>query len=123
MLPIYVVIGMQEKIKLLFVCSRNQWRSPTAEQVWRKDTRVLARSAGTSSHARHTISAADVQWADVIMVMEDKHKSRIKAEFARLLDYKPIHVLDIPDEYKFMDPELVEMLEISVESLLEQHRP
>jgi predicted protein tyrosine phosphatase len=112
---------MQDKIKLLFVCSRNQWRSPTAEQVWRKDPRVLARSAGTSPNARHTISVADVQWADVILVMEEKHKSRIKAEFTRLLDHKPIHVLDIPDEYKFMDAELVEILEITVESIIENY--
>ena len=60
----------------------------------------------------------DVRWADVIMVMEEKHKSRLVAEFTRLLDNKPIHVLDIPDEYKYMDPELVEMLEQSVSSIL-----
>ena len=60
----------------------------------------------------------DVRWADVIMVMEEKHKSRLVAEFTRLLDHKPIHVLDIPDEYKFMDAELVEMLEQSVNSIL-----
>ena len=113
---------MQEKIKLLFVCSRNQWRSPTAVQVWRKDPRVLARSAGTSPNARHAISAADVQWADVIMVMEEKHKSRIKAEFTRLLDHKSVHVLDIRDEYKFMDAELVEILEMAVESIVENYR-
>jgi predicted protein tyrosine phosphatase len=117
------VMNRQEKIKLLFVCSRNQWRSPTAEQVWRTDPRVLARSAGTSLNARHTISAADVQWADVILVMEEKHKSRIKAEFMRLMDHKPVHVLDIPDEYQFMDAELVEILEITVESIIENYQP
>jgi predicted protein tyrosine phosphatase len=121
-MSLHGAINMQEKIKLLFVCSRNQWRSPTAEQVWRKDPRVLARSAGTSPNARHTISAADVQWADVILVMEEKHKSRIKAEFTRLMDHKPVHVLDIPDEYKFMDAELVEILEIAVESIIESYQ-
>lgn len=50
--------------------------------------------------------------------MEEKHKSRLVAEFTRLIEGKPIHVLDIPDEYKFMDPELVEMLEQSVSNLL-----
>jgi predicted protein tyrosine phosphatase len=60
----------------------------------------------------------DVRWADVIMVMEEKHKSRLVAEFTGLLDHKPIHVLDIPDEYKFMDAELVEMLGQSVNSIL-----
>lgn len=106
------------KINALFICSKNQWRSPTAEQMWRKHPAVSARSAGTSPNARHTVSAEDIQWADVILVMEEKHKSRLKAEFTRLLDHKLIHVLDIPDDYKYMDPELVEMLEQSVSSLL-----
>ncbi len=69
------------------------------------------------------MSTADVQWADVILVMEEKHKSRIKAEFTRLLDSKPVHVLDIADEYKFMDAELVEILEIAVESIIENYHP
>ena len=64
------------------------------------------------------MSVEDVRWADVIMVMEEKHKSRLVAEFTGLLDNKPIHVLDIPDEYKFMDSELVEMLEQSVNGIL-----
>jgi len=61
-----------------------------------------------------TVGPADVRWADVIIVMEQKHKNRLVAEFTRLLDHKPIHVLEIPDEYKYMDPELVEILEDSV---------
>lgn len=107
------------RLKLLFVCSRNQWRSPTAEQIWRKHPMVQARSGGTSPNARHTVSEDDVHWADVIFVMEQKHKSRLVAGFTHLLADKPIHVLDIPDEYKYMDPELVEMLEQSVASILD----
>ncbi len=42
--------------------------------------------------------------------MEEKHKQRIKAEFARLLQHKPIIVLDILDNYTFMDPELIQEL-------------
>ncbi|QIL73520.1 phosphotyrosine protein phosphatase [Diaphorobacter sp. HDW4B] len=106
------------RTKILFVCSRNQWRSPTGEQVWRRHPRVEARSGGTSSNARHVVSVDDVRWADVIFVMEEKHKSRLLAEFTRLLENKRIVVLDIPDEYKYMDPELVEMLEQSVASAL-----
>ena len=110
---------LNEKQNVLFVCSRNQWRSPTAEKVWRKHPKLSVRSAGTSPNARHTVSVEDIRWADVILVMEEKHKSRLAAEFTRLLDSKPIHVLDIPDEYKFMEPELVEILEQTVASLLE----
>lgn len=104
---------------VLFICSRNQWRSPTAEQLWRRHPLVSARSAGTSPNARHRVSIDDIEWADVILVMEEKHKSRLMAEFSRMLAHKPVHVLDIPDEYKYMDPELIEELQRSVGSILE----
>ncbi|MBC7917669.1 MAG: phosphotyrosine protein phosphatase [Rhodoferax sp.] len=101
-------------MNVLFICSRNQWRSPTAEQVWRKHPGVHARSAGTSPNARHPVSEADLAWADVVFAMEEKHKSRLLAEHRDVIGSKPIHVLDIPDEYKYMDPELVEQLRTSV---------
>jgi len=108
----------ENRRNVLFICSRNQWRSPTAEQIWRKHPLVSVRSAGTSPNARRKVSVEDVRWADVILVMEEKHKSRLVAEFTRLLEDKPIHVLDIPDEYKYMDPELVEELRQSVGAIL-----
>ena len=107
-----------ERLNLLFVCSRNQWRSPTGEQVWRRHPRVTVRSAGTSASARRVVSADDLAWADVVLVMEDKHKSRLLAEYRALLLHKPLHVLDIPDDYKYMDPELVELLGAPVAALL-----
>jgi predicted protein tyrosine phosphatase len=109
---------VNERLNVLFVCSRNQWRSPTAEQVWRKHPQIAARSAGTSPNARHKVSVEDIRWASVILVMEEEHKSRLTAEFTRLLENKPIYVLDIPDDYKYMDQELIEILEQSVPSLL-----
>ncbi|NUT85500.1 phosphotyrosine protein phosphatase [Pseudomonas corrugata] len=99
---------------LLFVCSRNQWRSPTGETIWRRRPGFSARSAGTSPNARKPIGPADIRWADVIFVMECKHEHRLRAEYARLLEHKQLHVLDIPDDYRFMDPELVDMLEQAV---------
>jgi predicted protein tyrosine phosphatase len=108
----------KKRIHVLFVCSRNQWRSPTAEQVWRKHPALSVRSAGTSPNARHHVTADDVHWADVIMVMEEKHKSRLVSEHRRLIDHKPIHVLDIPDDYRYMDAELVALLERSVAATL-----
>ncbi len=107
-----------EHINVLFVCSRNQWRSPTAERMFNGHAVIVARSAGTSLSARHRISHADIDWADVIMVMERKHRDRIVADYARLIEHTPIHVLEIPDEYKYMDPELIEVLEQTVEPLL-----
>ena len=105
-------------IHVLFVCSRNQWRSPTAEQVWRRHPALSVRSGGTSPNARHPVSAADVSWAHVVFVMEEKHKSRLVAEYRRLLENTPIHVLDIPDEYKYMDAELIDLLRQSVAAIL-----
>jgi len=106
------------RLNVLFVCSLNRWRSPTAEQVWRRHPRVNARSAGTSSGARHPVCADDLAWADVVVVMEDKHRSRLLAQFRALLAHKTVHVLDIPDEYKYMDPDLVELLRDPVAELL-----
>lgn len=48
--------------------------------MWRKHPGIEARSAGTSPNARHPVSARDVEWADVIFVMESKHKQRLMAE-------------------------------------------
>ena len=101
-------------MNLLFICSRNQWRSPTAEQLWRKHPDFNVRSAGTSPKARKTLGAADIRWADKIFVMEKKHKQRLLAQFRRLLEHKSIYILDIPDECHYMDAELIEELEAKV---------
>lgn len=106
------------RTNVLFVCSRNQWRSPTAEQVWRRHPALSVRSAGTSPNARHPVTEVDLSWADVVFVMEEKHKSRLVAAYRRLLENKPVHVLDIPDEYAYMDPELIELLQQSVGAAL-----
>ena len=103
---------------ILFVCSKNKWRSPTAEAIFRKQPDLSVRSAGTSTGAKHKITAKDIEWADIIFVMEDKHKSRLKAEFRRHLEYKTLHVLDIPDDYPYMDPDLIEILEQTVPAYL-----
>lgn len=108
-----------QPVNLLFICSRNQWRSPTAETLRRKRPGFQARSAGTSPKARKTVGPADIRWADIILVMEKKHRSRLLAEFTRMLDHKPVHVLDIPDLYQYMDPELVDELEAKVASCLD----
>ena len=108
----------RERLNVLFVCSRNQWRSPTAERVFRHHPRMAVRSAGTSPSARRTIGEADLRWADVVMVMESRHRDRIRAAFPQLAEHAHIHVLEIPDDYRFMDPELVEILESMVPALL-----
>lgn len=103
---------------VLFVCSRNQWRSPTAEQVFRRHPMLSVRSGGTSAGARHRVSEDDVRWADVVLVMEEKHRARLLAQFAPWPEGTAVHVLDIPDDYRYMDPELVAQLREAVPALL-----
>jgi predicted protein tyrosine phosphatase len=101
---------------VLFVCSKNQWRSPTAERVWRKHPSVSVRSAGTSPSARRVLGLADLAWADVVLVMEEQHRRRIAEAFPE--SEAEVVVLDIPDRYTFMDPELVTELEEAVGAAL-----
>lgn len=110
-------------MNILFVCSRNQWRSPTGEEVLRNRSGVEVRSAGTSRNARRRLTLVDIRWADLILVMEEKHKSRIRADFRDEVTFKALHVLDIPDDYGFMDPELVEIIREKTEPLITQGNP
>ncbi|MGB7327188.1 MAG: protein tyrosine phosphatase [Rubripirellula sp.] len=107
------------RLNVLFVCSKNQWRSPTAEAIYQRDERVSVRSRGTAKAAVQTIRSDDIIWADVIMVMEDKHRQRILADFPGEAKFKPMHVLDIPDDYQFMDDELVELIRTAAEPIIE----
>ena len=108
----------RESINVLFVCTMNQWRSPTAECIYSKRPFVNARSRGTSRSARRTVTAEDLKWADIVFVMETKHKERLLSEYLGEIFYKELHVLDIPDIYKFMDPELIEEIIESVDPIL-----
>jgi len=105
-------------MNLLFVCSKNQWRSPTAEAIYRNRADLNVRSAGTSGTARRSVNAADIRWADHILVMEHEHKVRLKDKFAQEMRHKKIHVLDIADDYQFMDPDLVALIELRVGMVL-----
>jgi len=97
-------------MNVLFICSKNKWRSPTAENIFRRYDGVSARSAGTSRKSRRQVRVTDIRWADLIFVMEEKHMSRMRADFRGELKHKTVHVLDIPDEYGLMDPELIDLI-------------
>ena len=105
-------------MNILFVCSRNQWRSPTAEEIFKNSQEHQAKSAGTEPSARIKITEKLINWADIIFVMEKKHKDRINQRFAAVVDEKELIVLDIPDEYQFMDEELVVLIKLSVSPYL-----
>ncbi|MCC9654677.1 low molecular weight protein tyrosine phosphatase family protein [Rhodopirellula halodulae] len=110
---------MAKRINVLFVCSKNQWRSPTAEAVYRDDPRVAVRSRGTARSAKQTIHAADLAWADLVLVMEYKHRRRLLADFPGETKFLPIEVLHIPDDYQFMDPELMELIRSSADPFID----
>jgi predicted protein tyrosine phosphatase len=101
---------------LLFICSKNQWRSPTAEELFKNHSVHSASSAGTSDKARIKINQKLIDWADIIFVMERKHRDLLKQRFT--LAEKELIVLDVPDDYQFGDPELVEILKAALEGYL-----
>ncbi len=107
------------RLNLLFVCSRAQWRSPTAERVFSRDPRYACRARGVSSAATRVLRRGDVEWSDQVFVMERRHATRLRAEHRDALGDKPVHVLDIPDDYTFMDPELVKLVTERVASQLD----
>jgi predicted protein tyrosine phosphatase len=105
-------------MNLLFVCSKNQWRSPTGEAVFRSYEGIFTRSCGTSPNAKTRVSEKSLNWADHILVMEKKHKQMILERFDSSEIRSKIHVLDIPDDYPYMDAELIEILTTSVGAYL-----
>jgi predicted protein tyrosine phosphatase len=108
-------------MNVLFVCSRNKWRSPTAEAIYKGRQDIIAKSAGTEPSATITIGSKLTMWADIIFVMEKHHKEKILERFPLEAMDKEIMVLNIPDEYQFMDPELVEIIKTSVEPILQEY--
>jgi predicted protein tyrosine phosphatase len=101
-------------MRLLFVCSRNRLRSPTAAAVFSGYPGVEAISAGTSPDAENPISADLIEWADVVLAMERIHRRKLNERFGARLKAKKVVVLDIPDDYGFMDPDLVRILKVKV---------
>lgn len=95
---------------LLFICSRNQLRSPTGEAVLAGYPGVETDSAGLSPDAEVRLSEEQVEWADIVFVMEKKHLAKINGMFPKALGGKKVVVLNIPDNYEYMQPELVGLL-------------
>jgi protein-tyrosine phosphatase len=106
-------------VNVLFICSRNQWRSRTAETIFKNNQKHNVKSAGTENEARIRVTEKLVNWADLIFVMEKKHRERLREKFGSLTDDKDIIILDIQDDYKYMDAELIEILETSVSPYLD----
>jgi len=108
------------KIKLLFICSRNKWRSLTAEKIFHEVSGHKVRSAGTENNARIKVNSGHIGWADLIFVMEKKHLRRLREKFGPMLkEDKKVICLDIPDEFTYMDEELIDILRTRVSEYIE----
>jgi predicted protein tyrosine phosphatase len=104
--------------RLLFVCSQNRLRSPTAEQVFSAYPGIETASAGLNNDAENPLTAELVEWADLIFVMERAQRTKLSQRFGHHLGKARVICLDIPDKYRFMDPALVRLLEAKVPRFL-----
>jgi predicted protein tyrosine phosphatase len=96
--------------RVLFLCSRNRLRSPTAEQIFAARADLEVASAGLSADADVPCTPELVAWADIIFVMEKRHRAKLAAGFGRHIAAARVICLDIPDKYAFMAPDLVRLL-------------
>ena len=100
--------------RVLFVCSQNRLRSPTAEQLFASWEGIEVASAGLNNDAENVLTPELLGWADVIFVMEKVYRNKLGKKFRVHLSGKRIVCLDIPDEYDYMDPQLVALLKAKV---------
>jgi predicted protein tyrosine phosphatase len=101
-------------VQVLFVCSRNRKRSLTAELHFKNRPGLVVKSAGTEPSARVRVTPGLIGWAEVIFVMERKHRDILQERFPEEIDGKELICLRIPDEFELNDPVLIEMLEEAV---------
>lgn len=94
-------------MKALFICNQNQHRSKTAEELFKN--RFETRSAGL--YNEHPVKQEDLEWADIIIVMEDFQRTELSKRFPELYLKKQIISLDIPDMYQYDQKELKDLLE------------
>lgn len=107
---------MPNRPNILVLCSRNKQRSRTAEYLFKNDSRFQTRSAGTGAQSNRKVTATDLTWADLVLVMEHKHVHHLREKFGR--DIPPVEVLHIPDIYPYMHPDLVDILNKLINDVL-----
>lgn len=95
---------------ILFLCSQNLLRSPTAEAIFADSQEFEVRSAGLNNDAVVPTTPELVEWADYIFVMEKTHRKKLQKKYKKYLNKQRVICLDIPDEYEYMDDELIMLL-------------
>lgn len=109
------------KLKVLFVCDANRLRSPTAEAIFTGRPDFDVKSAGLAKQATVPLTIELLEWADLIFVMEKRHRNIIQSRFKEIYQRKRIICLYIPDDFEFMDPELIVLLEQRVTPYLDRN--
>ena len=111
----------QEKLKILFVCTANILRSKTAEVIYKDDERFEVQSVGTSTmeDVGTPISYEKLNWADWIVVMDVNHKQHIQFKFPEIYANKKLICLNIPDDFEFMQKELITLIKIRFEKIIQ----
>lgn len=104
--------------KLLFVRNQNKLRSPTAEAIFSNDPDLVVRSAGLNNDAEAPLGAEDIEWAEIIFVMEQAQKRKLQKRFKASLKNQKLVSLGIPDDYEYMQPELIALLKKKVPQFL-----
>ena len=105
---------LTEMTHVLFICSQNKLRSPTAERGFANYFGVEVASAGIDDGATNPVTPELLQWAQHIFVMEKRHRNGLSSKFRDYVHNKQVICLNIPDEYEFMDPMLVKLLKSRV---------
>ncbi|THF70632.1 phosphotyrosine protein phosphatase [Deinococcus sp. Arct2-2] len=101
----------ERPLRVLFICAQNKLRSPTAEAVFRTGHDWEVASAGTNRDAETPVSRDLLEWADVAVCMEKRHRDILRQRFRGALPDNRILTLGIPDDYDYMDADLVTLLE------------
>jgi predicted protein tyrosine phosphatase len=107
-------------MRVLFVCTANKLRSPTAEDLFKDFGGLDVLSAGTDAKAPRPLTKELVASADLIFAMETHHRERIRKKYKQRPEDNRIITLHIPDEYERGDPELIALLKEKVRPRLEQ---
>ena len=113
-------------MKILFVCSANVDRSPTAEYIYKDRAGLEVKSAGTACYAQKPVNKELVQWADAILCMESRHKRYIVEVFANIISNKMIDILNIKtlirgEVCEYRHPALIEIIREKTDAWLHEN--
>ncbi len=103
-------------MKVLFICNQNKHRSKTAEELF--SGRLEAKSAGL--YSENPVTETQIEWADIVVVMEDFQRTEIAKRFPQQYLSKRIVSLGIPDQFSYNQPELIELIESRMQELLQR---